>query len=340
MTPMQDKLDNTVFFLSELTDEEQYRLINRKAVENPEMQIIINNKRHVQKTDGSVFYRACTDLYQPVNLYPKQLKAGFNEINCMLSTMLFTPPFYNFLRVMCEKIGIKIEELDHLDAISELFRYFINEFTEIPPNIDFNQIEENIDVHKNKLFYVYDELLKRMHEDLVRRYHFSEEVWKDAENDKLTKKPIFIDFSPIVDIFHFQVKRSVKRNVWEIAFLDSINLNLSTKNVAESICHLYPNAEDKRQFGGIEKYPHVLCVKILGFFARSLCSEVFLKGKKYTFSSAIARTTQDKIYQIVKIANKLYEIDSISSVEKVNLYIADNLKEMVAFYSAVDFEFD
>lgn len=192
--------DKYVYFSKDLTALDEYNLINEKQkIEKVTMKPLY----------GGFLIKKST-LFEPYEL--KIQKYTNEKYFFVVISMISSAPFYNLLRNMENK---KKRILSFGNSLIE----FINK----------NTIEDSfIGLYYEK---IYHSICKKLHYELLECYFFDEVEWKTSIQS--IKKPVFEEYSPIVEIFHIKTKYSQKDTI-KIEYNDYIPVKDDIKKSIES----------------------------------------------------------------------------------------------------------
>lgn len=334
---MEKKLSETVFFLKDLSVDEEYKIINSKVAEDPELQIVNENRKHAQQTSGNTFYRSSTELYRPTNLHYKALNAenDDNRLSSLMSALVFLSPVFNFLENMAHKVEENIHKTPTVLKMLNVSRYFNSEESSRFPIQRWERLDVSVSPLFRNIFYLFEELLKLLHNDLTRRYKFVEDSWEDSSFRMRSKSP-YAGFSPIVDIFHIKVKfQSESMLRGKVECLNSLEVDCAKHNIEEYLKQFDGKACSEKAKGIVTKYPHVLAIQLFSSGAAKIPEEVSISNKKYTISTLVC-TTGDKYVTCVKDKSGYAQLGSSVS----NLKGGDLPTPLLAFYIATNYDFD
>ncbi|KAL7348466.1 putative ubiquitin carboxyl-terminal hydrolase 28 [Encephalitozoon intestinalis] len=185
---MRTKPESCVFFLNEMTAEEEYNIVTRQPPRLP--------KRPVGRLNGNKILLSGNKLFverhiEVVDLeYVESDEKIFNLLICLVRL----PPFYNFILNFREK-GEDIEKCQIMFRISEFLRLLMEEKK---TNASDLLMESDSKVYED----IYSELLQAIHDELCEYYNFEEDTWSTMGKTQGAKpKLLYKEYSPIVEIF-------------------------------------------------------------------------------------------------------------------------------------------
>lgn len=333
-------LSETVFFLKDLTVDEEYRIVKSKIEQDPELHIINKNKKHVQQTSGNVFYKSSKDLYKRVVLDYKPLdRCGNNRLNTLISAMLFLDPVSNFLETMAEKVSSRIFETQTVAKMLEVLHYFKKKQEMSFPHQKWPKLDAGISPHFENVMYLFDELLKLLHDDLLKRYRFTEDTWEDPEVGAKTKvRPLYPDFSPVVDMFHIKTRNLGERGkATKVVYLNSFELNCSKEDEQECAPHFDLRGHLEKTKSVVIKYPHILSIKLHNSKNVSVPENIQISGKKYTLRTIVC-SEEDTGSYFVCLNDKDGLVKMGTTVKKIKS--DEGLTPLIAFYIAENYDFN
>lgn len=334
---MEKKLSETVFFLKGLSAEEEYEIINSKVAEDPELQIVNENRKHAQQTSGNAFYRSSDELYRPTNLQYKALNAenDDNRLPSLMSALVFLNPVFNFLENMAHKVEENIYKTPTVLKMLNVARYFSGEASGHFPIQTWDRLDASVSPLFKNMFYLFEELLKLLHNDLTRRYKFVEDAWEDSCT-RVQAKSLYAGFSPIVDIFHIKIKfQPEKTSRGKIECLSSLEVDCAKHGIEEYLRQFDGKGSPEKAKNTVIKYPHVLAIKLFNSSAARIPEEISITNKKYAVRTLVC-TAGDKYVACVKDKSGYVQLGS--SVAK--LRGGDLPTPLLAFYIATNYDFD
>ncbi|KAL0263905.1 UNVERIFIED_CONTAM: hypothetical protein PYX00_010905 [Menopon gallinae] len=322
--------------LQDLSVDEEYKIINSKVEEDPELQIINENRKHAQQTSGNAFYRSSKELYRHPSLHCKALGAGdSNLLSSLVSAMVFLSPVFNFLENMAHRVQENMHKTPVVAKLWDVARYFSDEDGRQFPLQRWDRLDVSVSPLFGNIFYLFEELLKLLHNDLTRRYKFVEDTWEESSS-RVRTKSLYAGFSPIVDIFHIKVRhQSDKSSRGRVECLCSLEVDCAKHGVAECLSQMDGRGGAEKDRSTVTKCPHVLTVKLLNAGATSVPEDVFVSSKKYAIRTLVC-TTGSKYVVCVKDKGGYTQLGS--SVTKLNG--SDIPTPLLAFYIATNYDFD
>ncbi|RVD93182.1 hypothetical protein TUBRATIS_002880 [Tubulinosema ratisbonensis] len=318
---------DTVYFLNKLTVEEEYEIINaevKEALMQPKEVM-----KPVIRQDGNIFYRNNEDLYEEMNLNPKPIDISQKSLYPLITSILFLPPFYNFLEEF-KRNSTNFSESDTFFKIYEFFKYFQQRNAKFV-NLKFLRLELALNSDFTDLFKTFNELLQTLHEESIKRFFYTENSWKDASESLAKPKQIFSEYSPIMDLFQLKIKKnSHKKSNLDIEFTTSFEVDCSKIEFTKFIHSISP-FEGKFS---IIKYSHIISFKLTNCHT-PLPQKISMKDKSYRLMSLVCKEEEDYFcvvnnngwYRIGKEVHKISTIDTGTKIE-------------MAFYLATNYDFD
>lgn len=333
---MEKKLSETVFFLKDLSVDEEYKIINSKVAEDPELQIINENRKHAQQTSGNAFYRSSKELYRHPSLHYKVQSTGDNNLmSSLVSALVFLSPVFNFLESMALRVQENIYKTPIVAKILDVARYFSDEDGAHFPLQKWDRLDVSVSPLFGNIFYLFEELLKLLHNDLTRRYKFVEDAWEESSS-RVRAKSLYAEFSPIVDMFHIKVKiQPDKTSRGRVEYLSSLEVDCAKHDVAECLKQVDGRGGAEKGESVVTKCPHVLAVKLLNAGATRVPEEVFISNKKYAIKTLVCITGSR---HVVCVKDRGGYTQLGSSVTK--LKGSDMPAPLMAFYIATNYDFD
>ena len=328
----------TVFFLRDLTVEEEHRIINNRYTGDPEQQIINANRKYVQRTSGNIFYKGNKELYEQGALEYKPLdKRSVNRLNSLLTALCFLDPLRNFIENMAAKIEDKIFDIPAAEKIFDVIDYFKGKCERDFPVQRWSKLDVGISPQFASISCLFDELLRVLHEDILRRYKFVEDAWEDSDRDvKAKTKHIHSEFSPIVDIFHLKVKKFLSDGKTIGAeHVNSLEIDCSTTGIRE---HFEIFSEGKVLEKGksiVIKHPHIQVLKFLNSDGCKMPDKISLSGKKYALKSMVALCEGKYVTCVRSGAGFIKMGVNVSELKR-----CEGISPLLAFYVATNYEFD
>lgn len=310
---MSKKAFETVFFIKDLSVEEEYKIINTRIPEDLELQIILDSRKYVQRTSGDVFYRPSHSLYAHSDFYLKPLEEG--QAHSLLAALCFLTPFSNFLENTALKIDDRIIELPTAMKILEIIDYFKDKAKKYFPDQDWSRFNKK----SQSIFFT--EILKTLHSELIRRYRFTEDSWEEAPANAKSRQ--YHEFSPVIDLFYAKVFTR-DRKLESLCVINAFNVS-----VKKAVSDL------EASLSYVVKYPHIITVALNG--ATTFPDlKVVISEKNYRLQSIVA-SAEGKLVACVKKDGVFVILDSQNASP---LKKSENLLYVLAFYVAERYDFD
>lgn len=329
---MDKKLTETVFFIKDLSVEEEYKIVNSKVEEDPELHIINENRKHVQQTSGNVFYRSSKSLYAHADLFNKPLdKDSDNRLNALLVALCFLDPFRNFLEGMASKLDDRIFEIPTAAKIMEIVEYLKKKNDEYFPDQTWAKLDVRISPLFKNVFYLHDELQRLFHDDLVRRYKFTEDVWEDSDA-RAKVKSAYPQFSPLVDLFHVKVKKPLDKAA-KLEYVTSFEIDCKATDIAEYLRQFDRGDDRDGAQSVVVKHPHILTLK-LSSASGAIPEEVSLSHKKYALKAFVA-SSKGSYVTCIRNRGGYVQLGPGSVKEG-----GEMPQPLLAFYVATKYDFD
>lgn len=252
-----------------------------------------------------------------------------------MSALVFLSPVFNFLQNMELKVEENIYRTPTVLKMLSVSRYFSSEYSGNFPIQRWDRLDVSVSPLFSNIFYLFEELLKLVHNDLIRRYKFVEDSWEESSTH-IRAKSSYAGFSPIVDIFHIKLKfQSENTSQAKIESLSSLEVDCAKHDIEEYLKQFDGKACLERARNIVTKYPHVLTIKLFNSGTAKIPEEVSISNKKYTIKTLVCNTG-DKYITCVKDKSGYTRLGT--SVSKIKG--ADLPTPLLAFYIATNYDFD
>lgn len=318
-------ITESVFFLNKLTVEEEYEIINAEVKE-----VLMQPKevmKPIVRINGNFLYEKGENLYEHHKLIPKPIDINQKSLYPLITSILFLPPFCNFIETL-QKKDANFSDSETLLKIFEIQKYFSEKNTKFPFQ-KFIRLELATSSDFGDLFKTFNEFLQTLHEELIKRYTFSEDSWKDPYESLAKPKQIFSEYSPIVDLFQMKLRRNLHKKI-DIEFTTAFEVDCTKIDFLRFINSISPF---DNKFS-IIKYSHIISFKLLNCFT-PLPQKISIREKNYKLMSLVCKD-EEGFFSLVnnngwyKINNEVQCVGTIDTGAKIEM----------AFYLATNYDFE
>ncbi|KCZ81386.1 hypothetical protein H312_01141, partial [Anncaliia algerae PRA339] len=320
-------ITETVYFLNNLTVEEELDIIDAQV-----KQIHLTQTETVKpivKSCGNYLYNRDESLYDEQSFCSKGIDQEQSIISSVVTSVLFLPPFYNFVQYLMHT-DKNFSENETFVKIFELMKYYQEKNVRLP-QLKFPRIELAINSYSNDVNVIFNELLESLHMDLVRRYYYTENTWKDAIENIHKPKQIFNEYSPIVDLFQSKIKKNFyKKSTIETEYINFMEVDLCKIDFNKFIQSISP-FEGKLS---VLKHPHIMTFRLLNCNT-TIPENIKIQSKTYKLKSLVC-SEEDTYFSLVNNGGWIKLGERGETVGTINL---DSQIEL-AFYVATDYDFE
>lgn len=283
---MKQDLQN-VFFLKDLTIEEEYDLI---MGDKPK-----DDKKEAPKLIYGNKLLPSTNQYELYHFQLETTQKFKNSLPNLIITSLFAnSTFFNL-------IGHSNDKINRKQVYTPFLSKLIYLLTQICDKKFAYETELNI---SGEHIATYRSILKKLHDDYIQTHFFEQEDW-NSNSKKVYKfeKRLFDKFSPIVEIFHGEFEGSDKQKQFFKVMKDTIQIETYDETNKISNC-----IQRSLEIENIEmsKYPLILTISASTAQKITLNKQIRINKKKYKLNSFITKgeTSPYEAYLRVKAENK------------------------------------
>lgn len=298
----------SVFFLRELTPEEEYDLIfpNQQTEEKKEMNQLIFGNKLLPTLSGNLRISKFT--------ISEGERIGTSLVEMVLQCLLSNSIFYQMIEDSDEKINHKSVYTPFLSKLNQL--RIKNQM------LDFSDITGDT-------IQIFRKIIKKIHDDFIKTHFFEQEDWntKKKTTYKFDKK-LFEKYSPAVEIFHGEYEGIDRLNQPFKIMKDMIQIDSSNDNNNSLNDLIKQSLENEKLF--IKKYPLILTIISNPHQHIILSDFITIDRKKYYLTAFI--TKSNSLYQLFMRINNIwyYSIDGV--IHKYDSSIDQVFNTCISFY--------